>query len=120
MSEHKKIIAIDFDGVIHKYSGGWLDGTIYDIANEGAFRALIKLGKNYKLVIFTTRAATPNQVEQIREWIKEQWKNVPDLNRDDLKYLLSIEITNIKPLAFCFIDDRAIRFTNWQDTLNYF
>ena len=47
-----KTIAIDFDGVIHKYSKGWHDGTIYDKANEGAFefiRELMKKRVKYRI-----------------------------------------------------------------------
>jgi len=26
------------------------------------------------------------------------------------------EVTAVKPRAVCYIDDRAIRFTNWEET----
>lgn len=105
-----KTIAIDFDGVIHRYAKGWHDGTTYDEPMAGAFDALIKLSKNYKIVIFSARP-----VEQIRRWMNEWWRKE--------KHGVSTppyEITNIKPTAFAYIDDRAIRFTNWRDIINYF
>ncbi|MFD8279720.1 hypothetical protein ACFV47_11055 [Streptomyces solisilvae] len=33
-------IAIDFAGVIHAYSGGWADGTIYDLPFPDALDGL--------------------------------------------------------------------------------
>ena len=30
-----------------------------------------------------------------------------------------MEVTNVKIPAFMYIDDRAIRFTNWSDIVNY-
>ena len=41
-----KVIAIDFDGVIHKNSKGFQDGTIYDDPIPGVKRALSYLSKN--------------------------------------------------------------------------
>ena len=38
--EEKNIIAIDFDGVIHKNSKGFHDGTIYDEPIEGVIKGL--------------------------------------------------------------------------------
>lgn len=96
---------IDFDGVIHKYSEKFKDGTIYDIPVEGAIRALKELcDEGYEVVIFTVR---PN-MEDISLWLK-RW----GFNK-------KLKITDKKLPALAYIDDRGIRFTNWKDILNYF
>lgn len=97
----EKTISVDFDGVIHKYSKGRFDGTIYDEPVEGAFEALERMKKTFKVVIFTTRDA-----ESIRAWFKKYGKEC------DYEIFL-------KPKAMLYIDDRALRFTNWRDILNY-
>jgi hypothetical protein len=64
-------IAIDFDGVIHKYSKGWQDGTIYDGVVPGAIgaiNALLKAG--YSVFIFSTRGP-----KQIKKWLREHHSN---------------------------------------------
>ena len=50
-----KTIAVDFDGVIHQYSRGWQDGTIYDPPLPGALEALATLMETYAVFIHTTR-----------------------------------------------------------------
>jgi hypothetical protein len=106
-------IAIDFDGVIHKYSKGWLDGSIYDEPNEGCFEALQELfNLGYELVIYTCRANDPVGAEQMAVWMQEQMKKT--------NTAFNFSYTAYKPVAKCYIDDRAIRFLNWRDTLNYF
>ena len=105
---HQKTIAIDFDGVIHEYSLGWGNGSIYDQPMPGTFAALQALKeKGYKIVVFSTRAK--EQKDDITTWLK----------CFDLAQYVD-EVTHEKPRAFAYIDDRAIRFTNWRDMLNYF
>jgi len=99
-----KILAIDFDGVIHKYSKHYHDGTIYDEPMKGAIDALKKLSEQYKVVILTAR----EDRKAIRSWLKKY-----DFDKE-------IEITNKKIPAQAYIDDRGIRFTNWKDILNLF
>ena len=62
-----KTIAIDFDGVIHAYSKGWQDGSIYDKPIEGIFEFIGQLFKNgYSVYIHSTRNSS-----QIKNWL--QW-----------------------------------------------
>ena len=47
LKQESDTIAIDFDGVIHKNSKGYHDGTIYDEIITGSFESL----KNYRVNI---------------------------------------------------------------------
>ena len=62
-----KTVAVDFDGVIHAYGKGWLDGTIYDKPVPGAFSALSMLMDRYAVFIHTTRRAC-----EVADWISER------------------------------------------------
>jgi len=107
-----KTIAIDFDGVLHKYSKGWQKGEIYDGPVEGAvdaFFALIDAGFNP--VVFTTR----DDLESVKQWMHKHFDFEKRMGN-----FYDPAVVNKKPLAFAYIDDRAIRFTNWSDTLKYF
>ena len=93
-------LLVDFDGVIHFYRKGWHDGTAYDIPIPGAKHALETLtSRGYEVVIFSTRDA-----QQIKEWLI--------LNR-----FPPYRITNIKEPALAIIDDRAIHFKTWFETM---
>ena len=106
----KNTIAIDFDGVIHKNSKGFHDGTIYDEPVEDVRKGLECLSKNYKLIIYSCKA-NPNRpkingktgVELMWEWLdKHNLKNYID------------DISYEKPNAKYYIDDKAILFLNWE------
>ena len=100
----KKTIAVDFDGVVHKYSKAYYDGTIYDEPIEGVRDALRLLRKKgFNVVIFTAR----NNLVEVWSWLEKHKIEVDD-------------VTSMKPKAIAYINDRAIRFTNWRDMLNYF
>lgn len=113
--ENSKQIAIDFDGVIHKNSKGFYDGTVYDKPIEGAFESIKKLhAEGYSIVVFTAKVKPDRPLVQgktgtelIREWFAKHQM---------LSYIK--EITSEKPRALVYIDDRAIRFTDWDSTLN--
>lgn len=96
-------IAIDFDGVIHKCSKGHHDGTIYDDPMPGTKDALEFIESlGYKIIIFTVRR---NDYD-IPEWLEKHGiKHYP--------------ITHTKPPARLYIDDKALRFENWNDVMSF-
>lgn len=113
-----RTIAVDFDGVIHRYSKGWDDGTIYDPPVQGALGALHVLMKEHPVFVFTSR-----NTDQVSEWLRENgFEAQPDDGRfkHDLTWdgsfwntMGTILVTNQKLAASVYIDDRALRFESW-------
>lgn len=66
-----KTISIDFDGVIHRYSEGWKDGSIYDGPVPGAFAAIEDLlADGWSVFVLSTRSP-----RQIRRWFRQPLVN---------------------------------------------
>lgn len=95
-----KTLAVDLDGVLHRYSRGWSGGEMYDEPVQGAVEAITELVKGWQVVVFTARA----ELEPVREWLAKH--GFPPL-----------EVTNRKPPAWAYIDDRAIEFKDWKACL---
>lgn len=109
-------IAVDFDGVIATYDNGWSEGLITGELMEGAEKALRKLvEKGYQVVIFTARMNKESPMQKPYAMI-ENWLTAHGMKKGVHWH----DITAEKPKAIAYIDDRAIRFTNWRDMLNYF
>ena len=116
-TENSKQIAIDFDGVIHRNSKGFHDGTVYDEPVDGAFEAIKELhSKGYDIVIFTAKAKPDRPLvnEKTGAGLIWEW-----LEKHQMSSYIK-QVTSEKPRAIAYIDDRGIRFTNWEDTLTYF
>lgn len=103
-------VAFDFDGVIHKYSEGWLDGSIYDEANEEVIK-LIRLLQDMIIPVFILSTRDPYQ---IKEWWDNQNFNIPSkVITDDCMFYKNnriIGITNRKLPAQLYVDDRAYNY----------
>jgi UDP-glucose 6-dehydrogenase len=98
-----RTIAIDFDGVIHRYSRKWQGmNNAYDPPMPGAIDSIKELKrKGYRLVIFSSRT-----VSVIKEWLE--------------KYELTEyfdEVTNTKIPASVYIDDKCYHFDSWEQTI---
>jgi len=106
-------VGIDFDGVIHKCSKGFYDGTVYDPPIDGAKEALKSLSKKYIIVVYSAKARSDRPlingktgVELIWDWLK-----VHEMDT----YVK--EVTAEKPRAVFYIDDKAVRFNgSWSET----
>src|SRR3989304_2607402 len=73
-------VAIDFDGVLHKYSREWDDGTIYDDPVDGAADAMqALLDHGLEVVIYSTRCHDrevngefePHQRAEMADWLEK-------------------------------------------------
>ncbi len=111
-------VAVDFDGVIHRYSRGWDDGTIYDPPLEGAVEGLRALMLDFAVFVHTTRSPVAVAV-----WLREQGLDArPDVPGDPdppefWRFRGVLLVTNRKLPAVAYIDDRAIKFESWAQTL---
>lgn len=71
---NKKTIVFDFDGVIHKYSKGWQDGSIYDEPNDNIHDILMHLkALKYEIVVVSTRCAQVSGIAAIETWL-DKWR----------------------------------------------
>ena len=101
-------IALDFDGVLHSYKSGWTGYEPIDAPVDGALEFVkLLLSKDFKVVIFSSRADTEAGKTGIKNWLKEH--NFP-----------AIDVFIEKPHADLYIDDRGFRFSgNFDEVINF-
>ncbi|MEV8042427.1 hypothetical protein AB0P02_01100 [Streptomyces griseoluteus] len=111
-------IAVDFDGVIHAYSLGWCDGSIYDPPMPGALAGLRTLMEHDAVFVFTSR-----DTQQVADWLFERgefditWEPPGEVICEFWNDRDRILVTNRKLPASVYLDDRAVRFTDWDQAL---
>ena len=127
--------AIDLDGPLHWYRKGYQDGALYDPPTPGALFAIRSLMTTfeYDIEIYTARD-TPEQWAEACQWLARHWRvewpedDAHAVTHGESKYVLlhlnkpplapdKVYISNVKPKAHIYIDDRAIRFTDWMQTM---
>lgn len=108
--DEKINIGVDFDGVIHKCSKGYYDGTIYDEPVEGAYEALERLSSQYTVIMYTAKAKPDRGLVNGRNGTELVWEW---LEKHDMAKFVN-KVTAEKPRAVCYIDDKAIEFTDWD------
>jgi hypothetical protein len=108
-------IAIDFDGVIHKNSKGYYDGTIYDEPVEGSLEAIKKLYDEWDIIIYTAKAKSDRPLVNGKTGKELVWDWLTKYN---IAQFIN-EVTSEKPRAQIYIDDKGYRFENWNDTIKF-
>ena len=110
-NDETRNIAVDFDGVIHKSSKGYYDGTIYDEPVDGARTSLKRLSEKYDVVIFTCKSKPDRGLvngktgtQLVWEWLEEH----------DMAQFVT-KVTAEKPRAVKYIDDKGVQFKSWID-----
>ena len=94
----QRVIAVDFDGVLHSYVRKWTGDVPEDPPVPGAQDFIDELlGLGYGVIIFSHRAHTKAGEQGIRQWLKDH--DFPPLR-----------VTDMKPAAEVYVDDRAFRF----------
>lgn len=102
----KKTVVFDFDGVIHSYVSGWDNATtIMDVPTPGIREVIDELKqKGYEIIINSTRCKEHGGIEAIALYCK--------LNEIYYNF-----ISDVKPAAVAYVDDRAIFFDGDPDSL---
>ena len=104
-------VAVDFDGVIHKSSKGYYDGTIYDEPIEGSRESVKKLSEKYDVVIFTCKSKPDRGLVNGKTGTELVWEW---LRKHDMDKFVT-KVTAEKPRAVQYIDDKGYGFTTWID-----
>ena len=106
----KKILCLDFDGVIHSYTSGWQGAAVIsDPPVPGAVEFIANAVEYFRIAIFSSRSGEPDgcraMMRYMREHLTKKYGNHGDLIANIIEYPIA------KPPAFVTIDDRAITFT---------
>lgn len=101
LKKYKRILCLDFDGVIHSYESGWKGATeIPDAPVEGAFEFIDSALEEFRVCIYSARSGQKGGTKAMQKWFK----------RNKYKNLELLSFPSSKPPAFVSIDDRCILF----------
>lgn len=97
--EHTPILALDFDGTLSDYKGGWQGIDVINAnpspgAQEFVKQALTK----FDVHVFSSRSKDPAGIKAMQAWTREH--NFP----------VGMKFVTVKPAAHVTLDDRAITF----------
>ena len=103
-----KKVALDFDGVIHKYTSGWQGPHIAtDGIVDGAKEFIQTLQSHgYEVVVFSCRASYISGHEAIERFLEQHG-------------IQDVIVTSEKPPAGIYIDDRGFCFEGDFPSLEY-
>jgi len=98
---NKKTIAVDFDGVLHRYDTkieADEQHLVHDDPVPGAIEWCKEMIQHFNLVVYTARHNSPGGLFAAKMWLRD--KGFPEM-----------KVTGVKPIARLYIDDRGYHFT---------
>lgn len=99
----KPTLLLDFDGVIHSYTSGWIQhNVIPDDPVPGAFDFIEDALGYFKVCIYSSRSREAMGIEAMRSWFLQHGLH--------MRTIVQLEFPTEKPAAFLTIDDRCICF----------
>ena len=121
--ERKKLICLDFDGVLHSYASGWKGATeIPDPPVHGAMEWLkdVLEDDRFDVAIYSSRNGEDGGIQAMQKWLTNEWgKRFSEgqawgyvLMKDgsSCPVVNMIQWPTAKPPAYITIDDRAWQF----------
>ena len=113
----RKIISLDFDGVVHSYTSPWVDEeTIPDPPVDGAFAFMRRAIEKFDIVIHTSRGRSSLGRYAVEHWMK-RWAQATFPN--DWHWISRVRVVPHKPAAHLSIDDRGYQFNGEFPDLEY-
>ncbi len=110
MSNERKTVAVDFDGVLHQWDGEWRGyHVIQGKPVAGAIEWLSRTIQHFDVMILSTRALTWRGRWAIRAWLREHGGNIYHESMGFIG-IEDVRITAKKYPALVYLDDRAVRF----------
>lgn len=108
----KKVICVDFDGVIHRYEG-WLGKRIYNEPIDGVVGVLSKLrDSGWVIIVWTSRI----ELDCVYEYLQSYGIPFDHINYNPEN--VEQHCHPAKPIADVYLDDRAITFNGvWSEGL---
>ena len=113
----KKIMCLDFDGVVHSYLSGWKGArNIPDPPMPGALDFITEsLAHGWDVVIHSSRARHFGGIWAMRNWLRKHSGNQWDCMGPSL---CDVRFSRWKPPAILTIDDRSMRFNGCWPSLS--
>lgn len=125
----RKILCLDFDGVLHSYESGW---KVPDEPTDGAMEFMVGAMERFEVAIFSSRSRYFGGRWAMKRWLRRHlvehwWSRSPgrsarsgysmtamDMQEEAVRWARSIvrqlSFPTQKPPAHLTIDDRAITF----------
>ncbi|MFD5615857.1 hypothetical protein [Kitasatospora sp. NPDC127060] len=118
-SPSARTIAVDFDGVIHP-EGPWDGGRLRGAPLPGAverLRALLDGG--WRIVCFTARSSEYHEdiANYLAHYLDRKVIVLPGAETAYWEIEHQVLVTNFKPGALVYLDDKAETFTGWDTAL---